>query len=100
MEIIPIKPIKPIGEEVSSLTDKRPTNVVDDFQKLLKEEINRVDNLQKKSIDLQKKLATGEIQDIHQVMIAAEEASIALQMTMQVRTKLIEAYQEIMRMQV
>ena len=46
------------------------------------------------------KLATGKIEDISQVTIAAEKASIALQLTMQVRNKVMDAYQEVMRMQV
>lgn len=77
----------------------KPSNVINDFQKMLKEELSRVDGLQKKSQELQKKLVTGEIKDIHQVIIAAEEASVALRLTMQIRNKIIEAYQEIMRMQ-
>jgi flagellar hook-basal body complex protein FliE len=38
--------------------------------------------------------------ELHEVMIAAQEASVALKMTMQVRNKVIEAYQELLRMQV
>jgi flagellar hook-basal body complex protein FliE len=46
------------------------------------------------------KLATGEIDDIAQVMIASERANLSLGLTIQVRNKVIEAYQEIMRMQI
>ena len=45
------------------------------------------------------KLITGEVEDLHQVMIAAQKASITLDLTIQVRNKVVEAYQEIMRMQ-
>ena len=45
------------------------------------------------------KLATGEIEDISQVTIAAEKAAINLQLAIQVRNKALDAYQEIMRMQ-
>ena len=38
--------------------------------------------------------------DLHEVMIAVEEANLALNYTMQVRNKVVEAYQEMMRMQV
>ncbi len=44
--------------------------------------------------------ATGKVQDIHQVMIALEEASLAMQLTLQVRNKLVDGFQEIMRTQV
>ncbi len=45
-------------------------------------------------------LAAGKLEDVSQVTIAAEKASIALQLTMQVRNKVIDAYQEVMRMHV
>jgi len=45
-------------------------------------------------------LAAGKVQDVSQVVIATEKATIALQLTMQVRNKIVEAYQEMMRMQV
>ena len=45
-------------------------------------------------------LATGKTDDIASVMIATEKADIALRTMMQVRNKIIDAYQEIMRMQV
>ena len=46
------------------------------------------------------KLAAGQVEDISEVVIAGEKAAIAVQLTMQVRNKMVEAYQEIMRMQV
>jgi flagellar hook-basal body complex protein FliE len=44
-------------------------------------------------------LAAGEAQNLHQVMIALEEARIGLQLLVQVRNRLLEAYQEVLRMQ-
>ncbi len=49
---------------------------------------------------LMQKLATGEDVEIHEVMLAMEEADISFRVTMAVRDKLLESYQEIMRMQV
>jgi flagellar hook-basal body complex protein FliE len=45
-------------------------------------------------------LATGEAQNLHQVMISLEEARLGLQLLVQVRNRLLESYQEILRMQV
>lgn len=44
--------------------------------------------------------AAGKTDNIHQVMLAAEKANIALQFTMQIRNKVMDAYSEIMRMQI
>lgn len=45
-------------------------------------------------------LATGSAENLHDVMLQMEQARLALQLAMQVRTKVIEAYQDVMRMQV
>ncbi|PKM79132.1 MAG: flagellar hook-basal body complex protein FliE, partial [Firmicutes bacterium HGW-Firmicutes-13] len=42
----------------------------------------------------------GEVDDLHQVIIAVEEAKLSMQFMVQVRNKIIEAYQEIARMQI
>jgi flagellar hook-basal body complex protein FliE len=49
--------------------------------------------------DIQK-LATGEVQSLHEVMIHMEEAKLSFQLLAQVRNRLLDAYQEVMRMQV
>ena len=45
-------------------------------------------------------MLSGENVPLHQVMIATEEASVSFQLMVEVRNKLLEAYQELMRMQV
>lgn len=45
-------------------------------------------------------LATGDSQNVHEAMLAVSKADLAFRMTMQVRNKIVEAYQEVMRMQV
>ncbi|MGE3972977.1 MAG: flagellar hook-basal body complex protein FliE [Bdellovibrionales bacterium] len=71
-----------------------------DFVQTLKNAINNVDGLQKESDLKMQQLATGQNTNIHETMIAAEKADIAMRLMVQVRNKIIEAYQEIMRMQV
>jgi flagellar hook-basal body complex protein FliE len=44
-------------------------------------------------------LLTGQATSVHQVVLAAEKADLALQMTVQIRNKALDAYNEIMRMQ-
>ena len=45
-------------------------------------------------------LVTGEAADVHQVMVAVEEAGIALDLMIEVRNRVLEGYQELIRMQV
>jgi flagellar hook-basal body complex protein FliE len=70
------------------------------FGQVLADALNDVNQLQQKADKASVDLAAGKIQDVSEAVIAAEKASIALQLTMQVRNKIIDAYQEVMRMQV
>jgi flagellar hook-basal body complex protein FliE len=68
------------------------------FGDLLKQMVNDVNELQHKAADKEKQFLRGEITDVHQVMIAAEEASVAFSLLMEIRNKLLDSYKEIMRM--
>lgn len=70
------------------------------FSDYLKEALNKVNDLQKDSEFMTEAFAVGKTDNIHQVMIAAEKASVALQFTMQIRNKILDAYNEIMRIQI
>ena len=70
------------------------------FGEFLSDSLKEVNTLKKQSEVANMKLAAGQVEDISEVVIAGEKASIAVQLTMQVRNKMVEAYQEIMRMQV
>ncbi|AVX20776.1 MULTISPECIES: flagellar hook-basal body complex protein FliE [Carboxydocella] len=70
------------------------------FSEILAANLAKVDELQKQSDAARMQLLTGQAPDLHTVMIIGEKANLALQLTVQIRNKVIEAYQEIMRMQV
>ena len=70
------------------------------FSATLKDAVNQVNQAQLDSNRKMEELATGKTQNIHETMIAAEKADIALRLMVQVRNKIIEAYQEVMKMQV
>lgn len=70
------------------------------FKNVLKEELQGVNKLQIESDEMTQQLILGETDNVHDVMIKTQEAMLALEMTVQVRNKLVEAYQEIMKMQV
>lgn len=70
------------------------------FEQSLAKALEPVNNLQLEAADLDAKLATGNLEYVHQAMVVGEKASLALNLTVQIRNKIIEAYQEIMRTQV
>ncbi len=92
--------VQGVGGTKDSLIQKPQSTGEVSFADSLKEAINTVDKLQK-SADMQmQNLATGKSQNIHETMIAAEKAELALKLMVQVRNKVIDAYQDIMKMQV
>jgi flagellar hook-basal body complex protein FliE len=71
-----------------------------DFGSALKDAVASLGELGAKADANALKLATGESVDIHEVMLSMEQASLGFQTALQVRNKLVDAYQEIMRMSV
>ena len=70
------------------------------FGQMLKGSLDRVHRLQKEADASVSDLATGKQTDIHQTMIAVEKADVSFALLMQIRNKLISAYDKIMRMPV
>ncbi|MFC0296223.1 flagellar hook-basal body complex protein FliE [Geobacillus jurassicus] len=75
----------------------KPAEVQKQFAAFFKEALSRVNEAQIQADALTEKLVRGENVQLHDVMIAAQKASIALQLTIEIRNKAIEAYQEMMR---
>ncbi len=72
---------------------------ISDFGKMLNNQLGKVNELQLDSDELTTKMAiTPDEVNIHDVMIAAEKAQLALNMTKQVRDKLVNAYQTLLNM--
>jgi flagellar hook-basal body complex protein FliE len=70
------------------------------FADALKQSVNQINDSQIKSDKMTEALATGKKVELHDVMITAEKASVSMTLAVEVRNKAIEAYQEMMRMQV
>jgi flagellar hook-basal body complex protein FliE len=68
------------------------------FIQVLAQQLDKVNAAQAKADEVTKQFLAGNIQDIHQVMIAAQEAKITLQLAVEVQNKIIEAFREISRM--
>jgi len=70
------------------------------FGEQLMDAIQEVSGQQAQARGLQNQMMAGQPVEFHDLMIAMERASVSMALTMQVRNKLLEAYQEITRMQV
>ena len=70
------------------------------FGTFLRDSMAEVDRLQKEAGRAAEELAAGRTENIHETMIALKKAEISFKMMMQIRNKIVKAYEEVMRMQV
>lgn len=89
-----------VGQANSKELSAGKTGDGKNFAETLAESINSVNNIQKDADKAIENLVSGKTDNIHETMIAVNKADIAFRMTMQVKNKIVEAYQEVMRMQV
>uniref|UniRef100_UPI00403F88EC flagellar hook-basal body complex protein FliE n=1 Tax=Paenibacillus sp. KS-LC4 TaxID=2979727 RepID=UPI00403F88EC len=83
----------------ASVEQATPAELTQTFSQFLNNAIESVSAQEQDVHKLNDKFLIGEV-DVSQVMIAGERAQLSLQLTSQIRNKVVEAYQEIMRMQV
>ena len=88
------------NDAVNPVKMTTPSEAQASFGKALKSAIEGLNNIQQESDLKTEALANGKIDDLHDVMITAQKASITLETTVQMQRKAIDAYNEIMRMQV
>jgi flagellar hook-basal body complex protein FliE len=70
------------------------------FTEMLKDSIDKTNDIQIQADNAAKELAAGRNKNIHETMLMLEKADMSFKLMMQVRNKIIEAYREVMRMQV
>lgn len=72
-------------------------NIGDTFSQMLKDSVKKVNEDQIVADSMSENLVSGKSQNIHETMIALEKADVSFKLMMQVRNKLVEGLQEIMR---
>lgn len=97
--MIPISSIAPITSAIPGISSAGASQPKNTFQQVLESTINTVDGLQKNAGDTVQKFLSGQNEDIHTTVLATQQAEMAFQLGLQVRNKVVSAYQEIMKMQ-
>lgn len=85
-----IAPVEPVGQPKASGGE---------FQSVLADAVARVDQFQQNSAASIDKFLSGEDEEVHKVALATQQAEITFDLFLQIRNKVISAYQEVMRMQ-
>lgn len=101
-----MKSSKSVGQEIDVKSLKLPSNLegvskgTPTFGEVLAQSIGDINNLQQEANKAIERLATGKEKNIHETMLAVEKAEIAFKSMNQIRMKVIDAYKEIMKMQI
>ena len=102
MSTTPIQPTQLIPSRLDSSRPVEKGSAPDkstSFTQWLEHSIASVDKMQQQSDEAALKLVTGQDADIHDTMIAMQKANITMDLMMEIRNKIISAYDEIKRMQ-
>lgn len=70
-----------------------------EFQKVLNGAINQLQTLNNNATDSVQKFLSGQNEELHTTILATQKAELAFELGLQVRNKVVDAYQEIMKMQ-
>ena len=94
-----IEAIQALDGLMPALETSKPQAAQADFGTWLSDKVSTLDNNMKSADVALRDLATGQADNVHSVMIAMEEAKLSMQFAVEVRNRLVEAYHELMRMQ-
>jgi flagellar hook-basal body complex protein FliE len=96
---LPISPIQPAAIPLIQPADPAKSTP-GTFQSVLSDAIGRVEQFQQNSVNSIGKFLAGEDEEVHKVALATQQAELSFDLFLQVRNKVISAYQEVMKMQI
>lgn len=82
-----------------SITQQDNKVEANSFTEMLRERLMETNQMVKESEEMSTAFAAGEVENIHEVMIAGEKAKLAVNLTTAIQSKVLSAYKEIMRLQ-
>jgi len=97
--IAPVSNIAPIASTATSAVTGAAASQPGEFGQILSGAINSIESLQNNASEQVQKFLTGENEELHTTVLATQKAELAFELGMQVRNKVVDAYQEVMRMQ-
>ncbi len=95
-DITLVNHLKSLSPAAKPAAQKSASGMAEAFQKTL-EQVNQIQNKADNSVE---KFQSGQGGNLHEVMLNMEQADISMRLLVQMRNKVVEAYQEVMRMQV
>ena|SRR5438046_1810561 len=94
-------PISPIGPALTPAAPLDPSRKgAGEFGSVLRDAMQRVGEFQSNASKSVENFLSGEGDDLHKTILATQRADLAMELFLQVRNKVVQAYQEVMRMQI
>lgn len=90
--------LNPIG--LNAAENRLETDPSKSFQNMLNQAISEVNDTQVKGYDAMENIATGKVTNLQQAVQRIEEAELSMKLALEVKNKALNAYKEVMRMQV
>lgn len=84
---------------ITRIAEKQSSITGTSFKDIINDQLNKLNDSQIRADQIAQDFISGEVDDLHAVMIATEEARLSLDLALQVRNKIVEAYKEINNMQ-
>jgi flagellar hook-basal body complex protein FliE len=100
---MPISPITPSGIQPVRLPETSPVSTgkaAGSFENILNDAIQKVESYRATADTAVQRFLTGEDEELHKVAIATQQAELSFELFLQVKNKVVQAYQEMMRMQI
>lgn len=97
---VSVNSLRPIAPPPTPGAAKHTATAGEDFAALVKEQLQKVSQMQAEADENVQRLLTGETQNLTEVFIAARKAEVAFSLLMEIRNKLVDAYQELKNMRV
>jgi flagellar hook-basal body complex protein FliE len=95
-----MSPVLPVGPGLEAIRNPGEARAAPGFADALHQAVEDVNRLQGTSAAEIQSLVTGESEDLHTTLLAVQRSELAFQFLLEVRNKVVQAYQEIMRIQV
>ncbi|MEZ5353658.1 MAG: flagellar hook-basal body complex protein FliE [Bryobacteraceae bacterium] len=88
-----------VGSAASAMEEPGTPGAASPFEAILSQAVERVENYRVQADGAVGRFLRGEDQEVHKVALAVQESEIAMELFLQAKNKVVQAYQEIMRMQ-
>lgn len=100
MNLMPLEPLSPLKSSLDPAIAGDGGSPAAGFVDVLRNQLDQMIEMQNEAESVQQALAAGQVDNLHEALLTVQKADLALNFALELRNKVIEAYQEVSRMQI